>query len=70
LDHAAHLFSKAEKQRKSRDLSNVIRLNPYSKQQNSSCEGFSFESDDIRNRSSTGDDKEKLKENKMLPVSY
>lgn len=59
-----------QKNRESRDLLNVIRLNPCYKKQNFSCEGVSSGSDDIRNRSSSLKDKDKLKENKILPASY
>lgn len=59
-----------QKNRESRDLLNVIRLNPCYKKQNFSCEGVSFGNDDIRNRSSSLKDKDKLKENKILPASY
>lgn len=57
-----------QKNRESRDLPNVIRLNPCYKQQNFSCEGVSYGSNVIRNRSSSPKDKGKLKENKLLPA--
>lgn len=43
LDQSAHLLSNAKSQRKSRDLSNAIRLNPYSSSRIPSLMDFLFE---------------------------